>query len=198
MRLLIPGTAFALAERLAPPVFLPPPLPKDATPWTLLSWGSTPLHGMSRSSLLSTPATRAVIESHSLGVPCPYGASGNESPRLDRLRQLPSSTGRAPRPFPSPCKHGPVVGPGIHWWLPTHQLRSRSQVFPTSQRPSSSRLRPTIFRWVALVGLRPPGGYTFHEAPTARRRRHTLLTFFPTGALPLFLGRGSIGHASRT
>jgi hypothetical protein len=59
---------------MAQPVFLPPPLPKDATPWTLLSWGSTPLHGMSRSPLLPTPATRAAIESHSLGVPCPYSA----------------------------------------------------------------------------------------------------------------------------
>jgi hypothetical protein len=120
-----------------------------------------------------------------LGFLAPTAHTGNKSSRLDQLRWLPSSTGRAPRPFPSPCKHGQVIGPGIRWWFPTHQLRSRSQAFPTSQRPSSSRLRPTIFRWVALMGLRPPGGYTFHEAPTARRRRHALLTFFPAGALPL-------------
>jgi hypothetical protein len=32
------------------PVFLPLPVPKDATPWVILSWGSAPLHGLSRSS----------------------------------------------------------------------------------------------------------------------------------------------------
>jgi len=31
------------------PVFLPLPAPKDATPWTILSWGLTPLHGVARS-----------------------------------------------------------------------------------------------------------------------------------------------------
>jgi len=30
------------------PVFLPPPKPKDATLWAILSWGSALLHGMSR------------------------------------------------------------------------------------------------------------------------------------------------------
>jgi hypothetical protein len=31
------------------PVFLRQPAPKDATPWTILSWGSTPLHGVTQS-----------------------------------------------------------------------------------------------------------------------------------------------------
>jgi len=120
-----------------------------------------------------------------LGFAAPTAHTGNKSPRLVRLPRLPGSTRRAPRPFPDPCKHGPVVGPGIRRRFPTRQLRSRSQAFPTSQRLSSSRLRPTIFRWVALMGLRPPGDCTFHEAPTARHRRPTLLTLFPAGALPL-------------
>lgn len=44
-----PGAASALAERMALPVFLPLPAPKDATPWAFLSWGSIPLHGLSQS-----------------------------------------------------------------------------------------------------------------------------------------------------
>jgi hypothetical protein len=43
--------------------------------------------------------------------------------------------------------------PGICRRFPHRRLRSRSQVFPTSQRPSSSRHRPTIFRWMALMGF---------------------------------------------
>jgi hypothetical protein len=45
----VPGTTLALAERPILPVFLPPSASKDATPWTILSWGSALLHGMSRS-----------------------------------------------------------------------------------------------------------------------------------------------------
>jgi len=37
-------------KRLTLPVFLPLPVPKDATPWVILSWGSAPLHGLSRST----------------------------------------------------------------------------------------------------------------------------------------------------
>jgi hypothetical protein len=46
--LLAPGTTLVLAELPVLPVFLPPPAPKDATPWAILSWGSALLHGFSR------------------------------------------------------------------------------------------------------------------------------------------------------
>jgi hypothetical protein len=44
-----PGPTFTLAERAIRPVFLPPSLSEEATPRTILSWGSTLLHGPSRS-----------------------------------------------------------------------------------------------------------------------------------------------------
>ena len=48
---------------------------------------------------------------------------------------------------------------GVRQQLPRCQLRCRSQVFPTSQRPSSSLRRPAIFRRVAFVGFRPSGNF---------------------------------------
>jgi hypothetical protein len=174
--LLIPGTACALAERMTQPVFLLPPLPKDATPCALLSWGSMLLYGFSRSLRLRAKPQELNIEDNSLGVSCPFSAY--------RRRE---STSLLTPPVAWPCqKSTPTIfGPGFRWWVPIHQLRSRSQAFSTSQRPSSSRLRPIIFGWVALLGLCPPGDQTSCKALTVRHCQHTLLTFFPSVALPL-------------
>jgi hypothetical protein len=43
-----PGSASAFAKHMALPVFLRSSLPRDATPWAILSWGSALLHGLSR------------------------------------------------------------------------------------------------------------------------------------------------------
>jgi hypothetical protein len=51
--------------------------------------------------------------------------------------------------------------------------------FPNLSAVSSSPRLPAIFRQVALLGFRPTGVCSFHEAPTAHRHRRTLLTFFP-------------------
>lgn len=110
----------------------------------------------------------------------------------------PARSEELPGALLAPCKHGTPLEPGIYRRFPPRRLRGRSQAFPASQRSSSSRVPPTIFRWVALLGFRPPGVYTSHEAPAARHCWHTLLTFFPPGALPLFLGRGSVGIAGCT
>jgi hypothetical protein len=47
--------------------------------------------------------------------------------------------------------------PGLCARVPPLALRCRSQVFPTSQRPSSSRRRPAVFRQVTSMGLRSSG-----------------------------------------
>ena len=70
----------ALAKHLTLPVFLTLRGAKDATPWTILSWGSTLLHGVSRQPRRG-PSTNGT----SLRVPCPFSARGRESPRSSRL-----------------------------------------------------------------------------------------------------------------
>jgi hypothetical protein len=58
--------------------------------------------------------------------------------------------------------------------------------FNLSTTCSSVLLRPAIFRRVALLGLSSSGFSSPHLVPTARRRRHALLTFFlPVGHVPL-------------
>jgi len=158
------------------PVFLRPSLHKDATPWALLSWGSMLLYGISRSPRLRAKLQELHVEDNSLGVSCPFSAY-----RRKESTALPvSSVARLHR------KSTPTIfEPGFRQQIPLCQLRYRSQVFSTSQRRSSSDLRPTIFGWVALLGLRPPGDYPFYKALTARHRQHTLLTLFPPVALPL-------------
>jgi hypothetical protein len=67
---------------------------------------------------------------------------------------------------------------------------------PLSGLPSSLR-RPAIFRQVALLGFHPSGGYSCHATPTARHRRHALLTFLPNGWPSPILGGGTSGRAAR-
>lgn len=156
-----PGSTLALAR--APPIrcsFL------RARPETRLSGQSS--RGV-RPSLTVFPAvstTGLSTDGTSLGVRCPYSALGGESPR--------------PAPFREPVPWCPRIRRRV----PPRRLRCRSQVFSTSQRPSSSPRRPAIFRQVALVGFRPSGGCSSRTASTARRRRPALLTFLPRLALP--------------
>jgi len=106
-----PGTTSASAERLALPVFLPPPAPKDATLWAILSWGSALLHGISR-RLRHRPFDRRHLSWGSR----PFNARGGESSR------------------PTGCPADPPVLPGSYQRVPPRRLRCRSQVFSTSQR----------------------------------------------------------------
>lgn len=72
----VPGAALALAVRPAHPVFLPPPVPRDATPWAFLSSDFALLHG-STSSLRQRPLGRWHL---SWGL-VPFSAPEKESPR---------------------------------------------------------------------------------------------------------------------
>jgi hypothetical protein len=99
-----------------------------------------------------------------------------------------------------------TIHPVARWhpWLPRgcrrfpcRQLRCRSQVFPTSQRLLPLPAVLPCFRQVALLGFCPSGVLASHEAPTTRRRRHTLLAFLPpTGQAPVLGGdiRGRTGR----
>jgi hypothetical protein len=196
--LLIPGTAFALAERLAPPVFLPPPLPKDATPWTLLSWGSTPLHGMSRSSPLSTPATRAVVESHSLGVPCPYSAyrkqefTSRPASLVAQLHRKSSPTlSQSVQARTSYRTGNPLVVPNPPATEPLPGFPNLSAAFFLS--PPSHH-----FQMGGAHGVAPSRGLHFSRSPDSSSPPACPLDVLPSGCATSFLGRGSIGHASRT
>jgi len=153
---------------MALPVFLPLPAPKDATPWTILSWGSPLLYGFSQ-CLRPRPLGRE----HLSGFLCPYNVRGGESPRPAGCPvELPGFAGNLPT-VPKPPTTAPLAG------------------FPNLTAASSSPHRPAIFRQVTFMGFYPTGSCSFHEGPDARRRRHALLTFLPRVALPPFLGGGT-------
>lgn len=116
-----------------------------------------------------------------LGFSRPYSARGEESPR----------------PVPVARNQPPGCYPGSTPALPSRQLRCRSQVFPTSQRRSSSLHPPAIFRRVALMGLCPSGVCSFSTSPATRRRRLTLVTFLPRLARVPVLGGDHLGRTNR-
>lgn len=144
---------------------------KDATPWTILSWGSILLHGS-----VQRPCPQPLGVGTSLGVLRPFSARGEESPR--------------------PPFGGTLVAQGCRQ-IPLRRLRCRSQVLSTSQRRSSSPRPPTIFRQVALLGFCPTGACSSHEAPTTRRRRRTFLAFLPRVDRAPILGGSARGRAGR-
>jgi hypothetical protein len=154
-----PGTTSALAERPVLPVFLPPPAPKDATPWAILSWGSALLHGVSRS-------------------PCPGSLDrGHLSWGFVAPSTLEEERVHVPLRLPGP---GSLVVPGGAPTGPTPPTTVPLAGFSNLSAACSSPRRPAIFRRVAFVGFGPSGSCSFHEAPTTHRRRHALLTFFPS------------------
>ena len=160
----VPGTTLALAERPILPVFLPPSAPTDATPWAILSWGSALLHGISRSL-----RHRSLNRRHlSWG----FDAATTLWEKRVHVRLSPA---------PRFCR-------GICPRVPPRRLRCRSQVFPTSQRPSSSLHRPTIFRWVAFVRFALQGFVPLTKPRRLLVVRRTLLTLLPRADLSPFLG----------
>jgi hypothetical protein len=72
--------------------------------------------------------------------------------------------------------------------VPPRRLRCRSQVFPTSQRPSSSLHRPTIFRWVAFLRFALQGFVPLTKPRRLLVVRRTLLTLLPRADPSPFLG----------
>jgi hypothetical protein len=77
---------------------------------------------------------------------------------------------------------------GVRPRVPPRRLRCRSQVFSTSQRPSSSLHRPTIFRWVASMGFALQGFVPLTKPRRLVVVRPTLLTLLPRADLSPFLG----------
>lgn len=160
----VPGTTLALAERPILPVFLPLSAPTDATPQAILSWGSTLLHGISRSL-----RHRSLDRRH-----LSWGFTPLQRTREKRVHVRLS-------PAPRFCR-------GICPRVPPRRLRCRSQVFPTSQRPSSSLHRPTIFRWVAFLRFALQGFVPLTKPRRLLVVRRTLLTLLPRADPSPFLG----------
>jgi hypothetical protein len=102
-----------------------------------------------------------------LGFSAPSALMGNESPRPSRF------PGPAPRRF---LAGNPPAGPTPPATVPLTG-------FPNLSAVSSSPRRPAIFRRVAFVGFCPSGSCSFHEAPTARRRRLCPLDVAPIGLI---------------
>jgi hypothetical protein len=157
------------------PVFLRQPAPKDATPWTILSWGSTPLHGVTQ-SLRQRPFDRRHLSWGSFA-PTAYEA-GRVHVRASCLAKPPGCAGNLPR------------GPTLPATVPLAGFLNLSVALFLS--PPSCH-----FQTGNALGVYPSGDCSFHKAPAAHRHRHALLTFFPRVALPPVLGGGIHGRADR-
>jgi len=92
------------------------------------------------------------------------------------------------------ARRAPRFCRGIRQRVPTHRLRCRSQVFSTSQRPSSSLHRPAVFRQVALLGFCPSG--VFHpRSPGSSSQPACPPDVHPSGWPSPILGEGASGRA---
>jgi len=143
---------------------------------TRLSEQSSPGVQLPYTAYLGSSATDISAGSTSLGVPIPFNALGGESPRPS-ARRLPVTQ----RTTPSSAT--PV--------LPEHSAsRSHPASYGVAHRFSQPRsdffLSPPSrhFQTGDIRGIHPTGGCSSYEASAARRRRNTLVTFFPQTALP--------------
>jgi hypothetical protein len=193
--LLVPGTAFAFAERIAQPVLLLPPLPKDATPWALLSWGLTPLHGMSR--ILRFRAASIMIQTSKatlLGFLAPSAHMRSQSPRLNQRRRLPGFAGGAPQIFSAPMtsmRHSqsgnPLAVPNPPVTEPLSGFLNLSAAFILSLPSHHFRVGGAL-GVMPFRGLRLTRNFDNSSLPTYP---HDVL---PSGCATSFLGRGSTRH----
>lgn len=128
----------------------------------VLSWSSDLLHGTTR-----LPRPRPRSREHLSGVLRPFSAH--------RRRESTS------RPFPSGSSRAPAAreSDGIAPTIPKPSATVSLAGFLNPSATCSSLHRPAIFRRVALLGLRPPGIHSPHEAPPTRHRRRALLAFLP-------------------
>jgi hypothetical protein len=166
---LLPVWSWRSLNARAFPVFLPLLLPKEATPWTILSWGSVLLHGMSRN-----PCPRCLHLGH---------LSWGFLP-LQRIRRRESTSRPVARPS-SPGFH-----PGIRQQVPPCQLRCRPQVFSTSRRllPPSAVL-PFSGRWRSWGS--PFRGSCLSRSPGSSSPPACPLDFPPAGRASPVLGGGA-------
>lgn len=157
------------------PVFLPLPASKDATLWTILSWCSVPLHGLSQ---------RLRPRSLDLG----HLSWGSFPLQRSRRRE---STSRPVSRTSSPVVAGNLsTGPTLPTTVPLagfHNLLAAFFLSPT----------PCHFQTGGAHGVCPTGSCSFHEAPDAHRRRCSLLTLLPRFGQPPFLGGDHRWRTSR-
>lgn len=183
---------------MAQPVFLPPPLPKDATPWALLSWGSTPLHGMSRSTLLPTPITRTVIESHSLGVHCPFSACRKRESTSRPVLPVAQLHRKSSPTLSQPVQARASYRTGSPLTVPIPPATEPLPGFPNLSAAFFLSPPSHHFQMGGAHGVTPSRGLHLPRSPDSSSLPAYPLDVIPSGCATSFLGRGSIGHASRT
>lgn len=128
---------------------------RDSSDDPLLAFSSPSRHRPN--NLARHPSTTST----SLGVPCPFNALGEGSPRPHRVSPM----------------LAPWVLPRRLRAVPNHSVRCRSQAFSASQRLIPPPTVPPYFRQVALVGFTLQGFNPLQLSPATCRRRVTLLTF---------------------
>jgi len=104
----------------------------------------------------------ALCGSYSLGVFFPYSVSSIGDPRPCSFPLRPPSSFQA----------------GIAPATPTLPITVPLTGFFNLSAACFLQHRPTIFRWVTLLGFRPSGVFPLTQPRTAPRRRHALLTLF--------------------
>jgi hypothetical protein len=170
-----PGTVLVLAEHPTHPVFPALPMPKEATPWAILSWGSALLHGLSQS-----PRPQ----------PLGWGHLSWGSLPLQRIRWR-ESTSLAVARSSHPGAPGLAASSHAAGFGAAHRF---------SQPPSGFLFPPPSchFQTGGAPGVLPFRGFSSSLAALAtRRRQHALLTFFLQVAHPPFLGGGTSRHDNR-
>lgn len=170
-----PGTVLVLAEHPTHPVFPALSMPKEATPWAILSWGSALLHGVSQS-----PRPQPLGWGH---------LSWGSSP-LQRIRWR-ESTSLAVTRSSHPGAPGLAASSHAAGFGVAHRF---------SQPPSGFLFPPPSchFQTGGAPGVLPFRGFISSLAAlAARRRQHALMTFFLQVAHPPFLGGGTSRHDDR-
>ena len=130
------------------PVFPILPLSEDATPRTILSWGSILLHGL----YPKNPVLKylSAIRTTLMGFLSPSTHTGKESPRPTRL------TGRLPDSTRGPGRR-PLAGPTLPATVPLSGFLSLSATLLLS-------IPPCHFQTGGAHGVRPSGIYSSYEA----------------------------------
>jgi len=146
----------------------------DATPRTSLSWGSTLLHG-----LYSNIPASFLGEAALLGFSSPL-----QRIKHRRSTAVPVSRSGSPAPFQV----------GIPPEAPKTSSYGATLGFLNLPVTSSLHCRPTIFRWVTLLGFRPSGVFPLAQLRTAHRRQLALVTLLPRSIASVLSG-SFLGHA---
>jgi len=142
--------------------------------------------GVQPSSTVSARHPRPRITgSNSHGVSFPYSASS-----IGDSRPL-----RFPAPAPHPFRPSRAFRAGSPPAAPKLQATAPPSGFFNLSVTSSLHCRPTIFRWVTLMGFRPSGVFPLTQLRTALHRRLALLTLLRWSNASVLSG-SSLGHVS--